>query len=78
MLEVNSYKNPPVFDSDLKPYERYIEELKAWCFVNDLPRQKQGEATALSLPESSGIRDKVFHEITLTNLSAEDGVDKLI
>ena len=69
-----------MFDSDLKPYERYIEELKAWCLVTDLPQQKQGVAIALSLPESdaSGIRDKEFNEITLTNLSAENGADKLI
>ena len=45
--------------------------------VTDLPKQKQGVAIALSLPESSGIRDTVFNEINLTNLSAEDGADKL-
>ena len=50
------------------------------CLVTDLPKQKQGVAIALSLPEleASGITDKVFSEITLTNLSAENGVDKLI
>ena len=66
---MNNYKNLPVFDSDLKPYEPYIEELKTWCLVTDLPKQKQGVAKVLSLPESdaSGIWDKVFNEITLTN-----------
>ena len=50
------------------------------CLETDLPKQKQGVAIALSLPEleASGITDKVFSEITLTNLSAENGVDKLI
>ena len=76
LLEMNNYKNPLVFDCDLKPYDQYIEELKAWCLATDLPKQKQGVAIALSLPESdvSDIRDKVFNEITLTNLSAENGV----
>ena len=80
VLEMNNYKNPPVFDSNLKPYEQYIEELKAWCLVTDLPKQKQGVAITLELPESdaSGIRGKVFNEITLTSLGAENGVDKLI
>lgn len=57
MLESNNHKNPPALDSDLKPYERYIEKLKAWCLVTDLPKQKQGVAKVLSLPESdaSGI-----------------------
>ena len=46
------------------------------CLVTDLPKQKQGVAIALSLPESDagGIRDKVFNEITLTNLSRQNGV----
>ena len=79
VLEINNYKNL-VFDSNLKPYERYIDKLKAWCLVTDLLQQKQGVAIALSLPESdaSGIRDKEFNEITLTNLSVENGADKLI
>ena len=41
-----------MFDIDLKPYERHIEESKVWCLVNDLPKQKQGVTIALSLPES--------------------------
>ena len=50
------------------------------CLVTDLPKLKQGVAIALSLPEleASGITDKVFSEITLIYLSAENGVDKLI
>ena len=77
---MNNYKNLPVFNSNLKPYEWYIEELKAWCLVTDLPKQKQGVAINLSLSESeaSGIWDRVFNEITLANFSAENGADKLI
>ena len=77
---MNNYKSLPVFNSNLKPYEWCIEELKAWCLVTGLPKQKQGVAIALSLPESGagGIQYKVFNEIALTNSSAENGVDKLL
>ena len=77
---MNNYKNPSVLESDTKLYEWYIEELKAWCLVIDLPKQKQGVTINLSLPESkaSGIWDRVFNEITLANFSAENCADKLI
>ena len=41
---MSSYKNPPQFESTTKPYEIYIEELKAWCMVTDLDKEKQGNA----------------------------------
>ena len=45
----------------VKPYERYIDKLKAWTFVTELAKEKQGFAVVLSFPESneSQIRDKV-------------------
>ena len=63
------HKNPPEFSSK-KSYDQYVEELKAWCKVKDLTKDKQGVAVALSLPESdsSGIRNKVFRELTLDDL----------
>ena len=77
---MNNYENPSVFESNTKLYDWYIEELKAWCLVTDLPKPKQGVAINLSLSESeaSGIWDRVFNEITLANFSAENGADKLI
>ena len=77
---MSGYKSPPVFNSKEKPYDRYVEELKAWCFVTELDKKKQGVAVALSLPENdpSGIRDKVFNELKLENLSQDDGIDTLI
>ena len=62
----NNCKNPPVLDSNLKPNERYTEELKTWCLVTDLPKQKQCVTIALSLPESdaSGKWDIVVNEIS--------------
>ena len=75
-----SYKNPPVFNSTTKPYDRHIEELKAWCIVTDLYKAKQGLAVALSLPENdaSGVRDKVFNDIKLQYLNKDTGVELLI
>ena len=75
-----NFKNPPVFNSKKKPYERYVQELTAWCEVTDLANEKQGLAVALALPEDdiSGIRDNVFDSMTTEELKANDGVEKLI
>ena len=57
-----------------------MDELTAWTYVTDLDKEKQGIAVALSLPEndSSQIRDKVFSELKIEDLNANDGVDILI
>ena len=70
--------NPPDFKS--KSYERYKRELEAWKQVTDVDKKKQGIAIALSLPEEheSGIREKVFDEIDLGVLNADDGLAKLV
>ena len=77
---MSGYKNPPEFNSKGKPYDRYIEELRAWCIVTELDKKKQGVATALLLPENdpSGARDKVFNELKLETINADNGVDTLI
>lgn len=77
---MNSYKNPPEFNSQTKPYDRYIEELKGWCIVTELDKKKRGIAIALSMPENdpSGVRDKIFNEISLEQLNTDGGVDILI
>ena len=70
--------NPPDFKS--KSYERYKRELEAWKQVTEVDKKKQGIAIALSLPEEheSGIREKVFDEIDLGVLNADDGLAKLV
>ena len=77
---MSSFKNPPLFDSVNKPYDRYVDEIRAWAFITDLEKEKQGIAIALSFPENdpSGIRDKVFNEIAVTTLKEENGVETLI
>ncbi|VDI80195.1 Hypothetical predicted protein [Mytilus galloprovincialis] len=74
-----NYKVPPVF-TEQKPYSRWIDEIKAWKALTDLDKKKMGIAIALSLPEEglNSIRDKVFSDLSLEALSADDGVDKLI
>ena len=73
-----NYKKKTAFED--KPYERYIEELKALTFATDLAKEKQGLAVALSFPESdeSQIRDKVFSEVKMDDLKKADGIDILI
>ena len=61
-----------------KSYESYKQELKAWRVITDLEKTKQGIAVALSLPEDDVIREKVFDELDIDELKAEDGLDKLI
>ena len=70
---MSGYKNPQVFSKD-KPYDRYKEEIRAWYIVTELDVKKQGVAIALFLP--SGSRDKVFNELKLDTINADD-VDKL-
>lgn len=74
-----NYKVPPVFTTQ-KPYSRWIDEIKAWQALTDLDIKKRGIAIALSLPEEgqNSVRDKVFSELSVDVLNADDGVDKLI
>ena len=74
-----NYKVPPVF-TELKPYSRWVDELKAWEALTDLDKKKRGIAIALSLPEEgkASIRDKVFNELSVAELSDDEGVTKLI
>ena len=76
---MSSDKNLAEFNSKLKPFDQYVEELRAWCIVTDLAKEKKGVAIALSFAESnpSGVRDKVFNEITLASLN-NGGVNTLI
>ena len=49
-------------------------------YITDIEKKKQGIVVALSLPEDheKGIRDKVFEELSLNELKADDGLGKLI
>ena len=72
--------NPPDF-SKCATYERFKQELLAWESVTELPKKKRGTAVALTLPtdHESGIREKVFDELSLEDdLNKDTGFTKLI
>ena len=71
--------NPPDF-AKCKTYEQYKVELEAWQAITDLPKEKQAIAVALSLPQTpdtTGIRERVFEELELSDLKKEDGMKTL-
>lgn len=71
--------SPPEYNIG-KSYERYKQELLAWREITDLSKKKQGIAVALSLPENDNttIREQVFEELSIDELKADDGLEKLI
>ncbi|KAK4322794.1 hypothetical protein Pmani_006461 [Petrolisthes manimaculis] len=68
---------PPVFGED-KGYERWKTELEAWQLVTNVEKKKQATTVALSFPEGSEVRDRVFNEIEITVLNADDGMKALL
>lgn len=56
-------------------YECYYVKLKTWQEITDIPKEKQGIAKALSLPEQTecSIHEKVFNKLSITELKAEEG-----
>ena len=77
MASAGSYRTPPKF-SENKPYSRWVDEIKVWQTVTELEPKKQGPAIALSLPEDSTVRDKVFSELGVDILNSDDGVKQLL
>ena len=63
-----------------KSYKRYKTELNCWLKLSSLEKSKQGLAVALSLPDShpSKIKDTVFTQLTVDELSADKGIEELI
>lgn len=63
-----------------KTYERFKQEVLAWKEITDLPKNKQGIAAALSLPDDDEhqIKDKVFDQISLEDLKSDFGLNILI
>ena len=67
--------------NECKTYEAFKRELSAWAAVTDLAEKKQGNYIALSLPNKSefgnDLRERVFENLTVEELNAEDGLKKL-
>ena len=68
--------------NECKTYEAFKRELSAWASVTDLAKAKQGNFVALSLPNKSkfgnDIRERVFENLSPEDLSAENGLGKII
>ena len=67
----------PIFGGD-KSYERWKQELKAWQLATKLEKKKQAVTVALSFPEGSEVRGKIFEDVGIQQLVVEDGVDVLL
>ena len=61
-----------------KTYERWKTELEGWKLVTKVEKKAQALTVALSFGEDSEVRDKVFSELDITELHADDGLTKLI
>ncbi|KAK4305735.1 hypothetical protein Pmani_022381 [Petrolisthes manimaculis] len=67
----------PAFGGD-KNYDRWKQELKAWKFVTNIGKKKQAMAVALSFPEGSEVRSKIFEEVNIDKLMNDDGMNVLL
>ncbi|XP_050732761.1 uncharacterized protein LOC127006649 isoform X3 [Eriocheir sinensis] len=68
---------PPVFGGE-KSYVRWRTELEAWLLVTNVDKKKQAITVALSFPEGSEVRDRIFGEVEMNDLNSEDGMAKLL
>ena len=69
-----NYRNPPkLLDTHL--YETWVKELKLWAICSKVAKSEQGPAVALSLEGRA--RDAAL-ELDIAELSADDGLDRLI
>ena len=51
---------PPVFGGN-KTYKRWKEEISAWELVSKVDKKDKALTVALSFPEDSKVRDRVFN-----------------
>ena len=65
---------PPSWDDD-KSFDVWKSELDLWKMVTDLTEQKQGPAIVLTL---TGRKREVAMELSAEELSAEDGLNKVL
>ena len=69
-----SNKNPPKLEQGVL-YENWETKIKLWQLVTDLPKTKQGPIVVLVL---SGKAEQCALELPITEISAEDGVDRIL
>ena len=67
----------PIFRKD-KPYSRFIDKLDGWELVTSIEKKKRAITVALSQPENSEVRRRIFEESgPITELNVDDGMKKL-
>ena len=70
----SSYKNPPKLNDGV-PYEQWTKELKLWAICCKVDKKEQAPAVVLSL---EGRAREAALELEITDLNADDGLDKLV
>ena len=69
-MAASNMKTPPALESE-EQYLEWVNDLKIWQLLTDLPKAKQGPAVYLSL---TGRARECVQDITPEQLSADDGV----
>ena len=79
MTDSNSdpIKKPPKFSEQLC-YETYKTKNQAWQLVTSVKKESQGLVLALNLPnnEANGMGERIFQELSLSDLQGETGANK--
>ena len=76
MGDSNDRARLPIFGGD-KSYDRWKQEIKAWQLATNIKKEKQAVSVALSFPEGSEVRGKVFEEVDVDSLATVDGMTQL-
>ena len=71
----SSMKSPPVWSDD-KSFETWIKELDMWFIVTSVEKKKH--APLIILESLTGRKREIAKEIPLSELNADDGVEKLL
>ena len=63
----------PTFNPDTDEYETYKHEVDMWKIIGKVKKEEQAMMLVYELPkgDSSGIRDKIMNEMTITELNRE-------
>jgi len=68
--------------NECRSYESYKRQLKAWAYVTDLPKGKQGNYVVLALPNKSkfgdDLKERALETCSEEDLKSETGLAKVI
>ena len=64
----------------LESYESYVANVEVWKLLCGLPKTEQGIMLWYNLPDdhSSDIKAKIYNEVGVEKLKAEDGLDTFV